>query len=282
MSLEGATEEQLAALEKALLHEIEEIENSGRRAGNISLQKILKPKGWSEDQYWQIRDRLVDKSQLERGGGKGGSVRIVKPAAAPASGPTTQAPYAPEPAAQPAPARLREDELYDPVAETLRSAWVKDMRYGDVLLDVTARQGKRDTGGKWTRPDITLATMTTLLYVPGKLFDVVTFEIKPSDAIDVTAVYEALAHRRAATRSYVWIHVPESSASSTQEALDAIVSEAKRHGIGVISAGDPKDYETWDELVEATRAEPDPQRLNDFITVQFTAGNKDELLKWMR
>lgn len=89
----------------------------------------------------------------------------------------------------------------------------------------------------------------------------------------------ALAHRRAATRAYVWLHAPNSIEQTTEE---AIVTESKRHGIGVIKASDPVDYETWEELVEAARVEPDPQKLNDFITVQFSAGNKDELLKWMR
>lgn len=36
-----------------------------------------------------------------------------------------------------------------------------------------------------------------------------TFEVKPSDAIDVTAVYEVLAHLRSATHAYVIFHVPD-------------------------------------------------------------------------
>jgi hypothetical protein len=166
----------------------------------------------------------------------------------------------------------------------LRDAWAKDKRYRDLVLEVTARQGKRETGGKWTRPDLTVATMMTLLYVPGKQFDVITFEVKPSDALDVTAVYEALAHRRAATRAYVWLHIPIEVAPSPsiQETLAAVIAEAKRHGIGVIVGTDPADYDTWEEHVEAGRFEPDPEKLNQFITVQFSAGNKEELAKWMR
>ena len=106
--------------------------------------------------------------------------------------------------------------------------------------------------------------------------------IASADAIDVTAVYEALAHRRAATRSYVWLHVPERASAVTKDALYAVIAEAKRHGIGVISGSDPSNYDTWEEHVEASRVEPDPQTLNEFITVQLSAGSKDELLKWMR
>jgi len=71
------------------------------------------------------------------------------------------------------------------------------------------------------RPDLVVASMTTLLYVPGKLFDVTTFEVKPLDRIEVTAVYEALAHRRASTRSYVWMHIPDESREAVNDSLSA-------------------------------------------------------------
>jgi hypothetical protein len=282
MSLNGASDEELANREHALMSEVERIEGLGVRAGNRSVIRALK---WSKNAYWPIRDRLVDQGRLELGKGKGGSVRIVRPH------PPAVAPEAPSLAADqpvildqvsqaPIP-RIREDGLYDPIAGVLRTDWAKDKRYRELILEVTARQGKRETGGKWTRPDIAVATMTTLLYLPGKLFDVTTFEVKASDALDVTAVYEALSHRRAATRAYVWLHVPKSD-SASEEVLSAINSEAKRHGIGVIVGSNPHDYDTWEEVVEAVRGEPDPQRLNDFIAVQFSAGNKNELLKWMR
>jgi len=48
----------------------------------------------------------------------------------------------------------------------------------------------------------------TYRYLPGKYMEVVTFEVKPFDAIDVKAVYEALAHLRSSTHAYVILHVP--------------------------------------------------------------------------
>src|ERR1035441_4896420 len=77
-----------------------------------------------------------------------------------------------------------------------------------LVVEVTARQGRRETGGTWTRPDIVAAALRVFPHVPGKFFDLITFEVKPFDGIDVTAVFEALSHRRAATQAYVWLHVP--------------------------------------------------------------------------
>src|SRR5271157_3626730 len=105
--------------------------------------------------------------------------------------------------------------------------------------------------------------MTTYVYVPGRHFDVATFEIKAADWIDVTAVYEALAHRRAATRAYVILNVPESQQqlSQVESLLDQVCDEAKRHGIGVIVVADASNYESWDERVEAVRGDPAPELL---------------------
>ncbi len=276
MSLDGKTKEELLTLESKLLQVLSD-QFSGK-AGNKTLSREL---SWPDDQYWIIRNRLVSQGRLQRGQGKGGSVKLVT---APMSGSESgvRQPMIAEPAAEKVNDRTTESNLYDPIAEVLKAAWKKDMLYRDLVLEVTARQGKRETGGKWTRPDITVAAMTTLLYVPGKIYDVITFEVKASDAIDVTAVYEALSHRRAATRSYVWLHVPDAQADSLQDAVYVTASEAKRHGIGLFTGSDPTDYDTWEELVEAVRTEPDPQKLNEFITVQFSETSQEELLQWMR
>ena len=177
-----------------------------------------------------------------------------------------------------------EDSLYEPAASVLRDRWVKDNRFREYVVEVTANQGKRDTGGKWSRPDITVAGMTTHAYVPGRHFDVATFELKTLEGLDVTSVYEALAHRRAATRAYVLICVPEEAQKNqvVSSLLDQVDDEAKRHGIGFIVAGKIDDYGTWDERVEAVRIEPSPERLDEFIAVQLTVRAKEDIVRWFR
>jgi len=157
------------------------------------------------------------------------------------------------------------------------------MRFRSHVVEVTARQGRRDTGGTWTRPDIVVAALRVFPHVPGKFFDLVTFELKASNAISVTAVFEALAHRRAATQAYVWLHLPAGvERDDTSALLERINEEARRQGVGLIIGSDPADYSSWDVQLRAVRVEPDPEFLNEFIAQQLPALARDELAQWFR
>jgi len=175
-----------------------------------------------------------------------------------------------------------ESSLYDPVAKVLGEVWSKDYRLDDFVLEVTAMQGRRDTGGTWSRPDIVVASVSNYPFVPGKHLDITTFEIKPTTAADVTAVYEALAHLRAATRAFVLLHVPAEQEATLQQRIEDVYEEASRHGVGLIVAEKPGDYGTWDFRVEAVRRDTDPMKLNDFIATQLSQESKSKLQKWCR
>lgn len=246
----------------------------GGHAGNYSMIEAL---GWDEEKYWSTRNRLVESGRLKRGRGRGGSISFTSVPSAPS----------PAPCEEKLGSRLTgvpEEDLYEPVAKVLRAEWAKDMGFRNHSVEVTARQGRRDTGGVWTRPDIVVAALRTFQYVPNRFFDLVTFEIKPLSKIDVTAVYEALAHRRAATQSYVWLHVPAECADNdeTNDLLETVMEEASRHGIGMIVGADPAGYSTWDIRIPAVRHDTDPEALNDFITQQLPSAAKDEIAKWGR
>ena len=62
--------------------------------------------------------------------------------------------------------------------------------------------------------------------------------------------------------------------------MKPVIEEARRvsraHGVGVITMGDPAKWETWEELEEARRVEPDPERLDEFIAVQLPRRAQDE------
>lgn len=177
------------------------VREKGGHAGNVFLQRQL---GWDDDRYWPIRDRLVDLGKLELGRGKGGSVSLV---AQPEPSERTETFAIPEPVSF----NVSESDLYEPVAKVLRGEWSRDKRFRNSVVEVTARQGRRDTGGTWTRPDLVVAALRVFAHVPGRFFDLITFELKPLDGIDVTGVFEALSHRRAATQAYLWLHVPVGS-----------------------------------------------------------------------
>lgn len=269
MPLQGKTDEQVQQLQEALLRNLQVV---GGRSGNISLKRAL---GWDEDLYWAVRDRLVDAGVLRRHRARGGAVAlVVEEGEAPPSSAETP------PAADDA--IPSERELYAPVSRVLEGDWARDNRLGRFLVQITAAQGRRRTGGSWTRPDIVVAALRMFPFLPGKFLDLITFEIKPAWAIDVTAVYEALAHRRAATQAFVWLHCPNEQLDSQQYNLDRIQEEAERHGIGMIVGAIPGDYSTWELRVDATRSEPDPQYLNEFLALQLDALSKEQVMEWVR
>ena len=264
MTEEALTDEQVKELEASLLAAVP----PQGRIGNGSLRYEL---GWDEDRYWYIRNRLLQTGVLVTRRGRGGSVERVVSVEPSAATCTT--------ASEP---RVIETDLYDPIISTIRSHWVPDHQIQDFVIDRTAQQGRRDTGGKWTRPDITLAGCNTYRYVPGKQLELNTFEVKTHDGLDVTAVYEALAHRRAAHYSYVLAHVPDSQRSALESLLDRLLSDADEHGVGFVVIGNPTNYETWDFEVEPNRNEPDPEELDNFIRTQTSEEFKEKILGWCR
>jgi hypothetical protein len=237
--------------------------------GNITLLQTLK---WADSVYWIERNRLIEASRLQAGRGRGGSVRRVVEQSAQAD------------AAPPTPtvSNVSELDLYSPILTILLRDWAQDYRYGEFHAEITAHQGRKDTGGKWTRPDITLATYDSYQFVPGKHFDVITFEVKTFDGLDVTAVYEALAHRRVAHYSFLLVHVPVHSREALESALEDLTYQADDHGVGMVVFADPNDYKTWEFLVEADRNEPDPRDLNDFLDTQITESFKEKIRRWLR
>jgi hypothetical protein len=274
MTVAATMTESLTEEEKALLGNVPE---TGSSIGNVSLIRALK---WPETQYWEVRDKLLEKGMLEKGRGYGGSVhRITTDDAQSGVGTETGLPPILD-------SNVRRSEpeniLYAPVAKELSEKWTKDNRLEDFVLDITAVQGGRDTGGTWSRPDIVVVSVVNLPFVPGKHLDVTSFEIKPWNQLDVTAVYEALAHLRAVTRSFVFLHVPIESENDVKVSVETIFDECNRQGIGLIVAEDPGDYGTWDIRAQALRRETDPVRLNDFVAQQLSPESKQKIQKWCR
>jgi hypothetical protein len=263
--VEGAlTDEEVSELEQRLIAAMPPQGPIGNGALRYKLE-------WDEDRYWHIRNRLLQAGVLVTGRGRGGSVlRVVPVVSSDAERPGTVAP------------RIAEKDLYDPIVSAIGSHWVPDHQIQDFVIDYTAQQGRRDTGGKWTRPDVTLASCNTYKFVPGKQVELNTFEIKTYDGLDVTAVYEALAHRRAAHYSYVLAYVPESERAVLKSLLDRLCGDADEHGVGFVVVAEAADYETWDFEVEPGRNDPDPADLDNFIRTQTSEEFKDRILSWCR
>jgi hypothetical protein len=182
----------------------------GSTVGNTALIRQL---GWAANRYWYARDSLLEAGVIVRAKGRGGAVRRVHPD----EGDVPTASAEAELIGEAALAYVHEADLYPHIQETLETFWAKERQIEPLAVEITAAQGRKATGGLWTRPDLVSVAVRTYRYLPGKYMEVVTFEVKPSDAITVTAVYEALAHLRSATHAYVIFHVPDEETESVQQ-----------------------------------------------------------------
>lgn len=123
------------------------VPSDGSAVTNLSLIKRL---GWKEEKYWRVRDRLLDTNTLIRGRGRGGSVRRRVTDAVQASVPGRGV-------------RVSVPELapYPPLLKVLQTERAREMRIEphQIHFEETAKQGKKATGGTWTRPDITAVSV---------------------------------------------------------------------------------------------------------------------------
>lgn len=248
---------------------LREVPEDGRSIGNFA---IIRELDWEEDKYFRVRDALVSDGVLQKGRGRGGTVRRV----------TTR-----NDAPAPRPAVLRngnEDALYQPLAQVLAREWARDemLPFDQLRVDVVARQGRRDTGGTWTRPDIVVSCVRTYIHIPGKHLDVWSFEVKPLEALDVLAVYEAAAHSGRVTRASALIQVPAQLAEGEEALLERCEEEALRFGVGLITFIDAADYSTWETRVPSPRRSVDPVALEDFIVTQLPEDTRNKIAEWVR
>lgn len=237
--------------------------------GNFTLMHELR---CNPETYWKVRDMLLDEGVIIKWKGRGGSVKLADR--------IDEVPAKEEKKQIIEPKKER--HLYDSVLKVLREEWAHEQKLDDVVIEVTAHQGAKDTGGRWTRPDVIAVSVSSYPFVPGKFIDVTTFEVKLAQELDITAAYEALAHRRYGTRSILLVYVGEQKKDLARR-LDIIIEECSKHGIGLIVAEDIDDYSTWDTRLQPDRIMPDPQRLNELIAGQLkNQKNKDKISGWCR
>jgi hypothetical protein len=149
-------------------------------------------------------------------------------------------------------------------------------------VQITAKQGKKITGGTWSRPDLIAVSVMNYKNLPGKFLEVISFEVKTAENCDVTAVYEALSHLRSTTQAYVLVRAPQQKSESVRELLSDVADEAGRHGIGLIIAEDVADYGSWEFKLEATTRQPPGDRLDEFLETQINEENRKKLAKWIK
>jgi hypothetical protein len=144
---------------------------SGNSIGNTALMNEL---NWQSDpaKFWRVRNELIEDGILIRGRGKGGSVKLVH-----STDTETVRPIIPV-----AGGRIEqydtERKLQKPFAKVIGESFVADRELKEAVVQDVSHQGSRDTGGRYTRPDLVLCTIRTYTYVPGKFLDIYSFELK--------------------------------------------------------------------------------------------------------
>lgn len=232
----------------------------GGTSGNKALRTYL---GWEEDLYWRVQGSLIEKGEIIPGRGKGGSVRLNEARVELGTPLSEEHVKSCDVTPMAKVTSTLEKPLYQPLKEAIESKWIKRLGFDHVEVAVTAFQGAKNTGGTFTRPDITAAGYKTYVYLPKRL-EVVTFEVKSAGTVNIMAVLEAIAHREAAHRSYVIYPIARAKFDTAPEA-DRITELAQKHGVGIILAEDANNVESWEILLDAIRNEPDPARLDRFI-----------------
>ena len=244
----------------------------GSTVGNTALIRQL---GWATNRYWYARDSLLEAGVIIRAKGRGGAVRRAHPDEAAAPTVSAEAEFIGEVAL----AYVQEADLYPDIKATLETFWAKERQIEPLAVEVTASQGQQshrrpvDPAGSGQRrgQDIPIPARQVhgSRHVRGET----------RDAITVTAVYEALAHLRSATHAYVIFHVPDDDTESVKQTIDEARHIGRAHGVGIITMGNPKAWDTWDELEEARRVEPDPERLDEFINLQLNHDAHDRIAR---
>jgi|SRR5579864_265254 len=265
------------------------VPESGDNIGNVSLREQLREKiehlgdALTDEDYWLLRDSLIDSGLLEQGRGRGGSVHRVRAVSATLSAVavpsetatviSSQNPSVAE--VQEVVEEITEASLYEPFHNAIVNGYTKDNRLKRFISEITAHQGRRATGGKWTRPDVTLVAVRTYQFTPGKRLEVITFEVKPDLDGALEGVYEALAHSAFAHRSYLAVDIREFKDEDVPD--DRIVQECTRHGVGYIAFTDVSDYNTYEIVSTAKLKEPDPEEVDNFIKKQISQQKQEDL-----
>lgn len=246
------------------------VPKDGKPIGNKTLLAELrkKYKELPEDDFWKARNDLIDSGKISKGRGKGGSVYLLEIAQPEVKKDEPKKP------------RIKENDLYEPFIKVVKEFWVKDNDIDEYLIANTSNQGKKKTGGRWTRPDVTLISIKNYQYVYGKIMEIVTFEIKPEDNYGVESVFETASQSVFAHKSFLCIHL--SSGKPETEEFDRIIRQCDLFGVGLIVFEKPDDWETYETVVDPKRKDPDPYEVNSFIKQQIPEKNKEELSKKLK
>lgn len=175
--------------------------------------------------------------------------------------------------------RIQEEDYYDQIKSMLGKYYNSRVsRSGDCLVAKTARKDTK-IAGRWTRPDFTVVASRTFPYIRQVEFDIITFEVKRPEDCDTLAVFEALAHNSAATRSYVFFPMTEEEFEENAQS-ERIREECIHHGIGLVLTNDGFTLDEIVVLIESRRRALNPEKCSQFLRNVLESRELSVLTTW--
>lgn len=155
------------------------------------------------------------------------------------------------------------------------------LRVADLGKFMVAKTARKDTkiAGRWTRPDFTVVANRTFPYIRQTEFDIITFEAKRPADCEALAVFEALAHNSAATRSYVFFPITEAELDKNLQG-ERIREECVRHGIGLFLVKDSFALSEACLLIESQRRPLNPEKCSHFLKQVLETDELGTLTTW--
>ncbi|MBR9970846.1 hypothetical protein [Magnetospirillum sulfuroxidans] len=169
-----------------------------------------------------------------------------------------------------------EKESYSHIEKCAEDWMVKNI-YGPhgVTGRILRATHDKKLSGKWSTPDFSGLCVHNFQHTKTKRVEIVTFEIKYAPKqFNVSCVYEALAHTRAANYGILFFYDDPLNGKIDADAFDEIKMECLRLGIGMVISQYPCDINCWNYVVPARSFNPDPRRVDAFIEDAFGAADK--------
>lgn len=228
------------------------------------------------DAYYAAEQALVDMGRIERRRGRNGGIYLLPE-------PEVDAISGNEETRQEAALVDRETDHYKPVLDQILRHWKEQPGFKAVFGAVTGLQGRRATGGRWSRPDIIICTVSEWLFSSRPEGEVRSIEVKRYDALDVMAVYEAVSHKTRSHYAYLLVvGFPEDLTEDQEKDFDTVLAVAGKNGIGVITAGESGDWGTWKFQLYPTRSDADHQEVNQLLLDQVPKEVRDDFTREIR
>lgn len=257
----------------------------GAMRANADLRAALK---LNHDQYWLLRQSLIEQGLVRLGRGRGGKVgRVVRDSDAEPSDdaliiPRASAASTPNAVPVIAPTMI-ESSWYPIVERELKDDWSKSRGFDHVLVAATHSLGSKKTGGRWTRPDLLVLSKQTFRLPPSVVCDSHSFEVKPPGQWTVLGAHEASAHGRYYSRPYLLLGSlveQEKLRDDDRRALDACYDECARLGVGLVVAYPRFVFDDWDWMLDPERHNPAPEDTQRALENVLSPEEQLQVAKW--